>query len=186
MRRMKKKTLPADSPRPPLRACGQCMPGVIGGARTHAAQKPDPEKLAQLYRKGMTLRAIGEEIGRTHGAVRYQLRKLKGYRRMITALLLKRVRKASAAFSVTRTRENRRRMKHALAMLRQKRPALYARMMEKGLPVGATAAQKFGKEYRAPCPHCATGTALARRIDRHSWQWRCYTCCAEWIAGERK
>ena len=121
-----------------------------------------PEALAALYRSGLTLRGLGQRIGRSHTAVRYQLRKVKGYRAMVTRMLLQRVRKAQDAYSTTRAREHRRRMKHALATLRQCRPAVYAQMIERSRP--------------KCCSECS------RKIDARAgaglWHWTCNYCGA--------
>lgn len=134
-----------------------------------------PEALTARYLAGRTLRQLGEEIGRSHTAVRYQLRKVPGYRRMVTGILRSRVKATTAAYSVTRTPENRRRMKHALAMLRQKRPAVFARWIAKQAPP-LPGAKRIGQEYRADCPSCSATRAVWARKRGRQWHWRCYVC----------
>lgn len=135
----------------------------------------EPEALASRYLAGLTFRAIGQEIGRTHETVRFHLRKLPNYRAMVTAILLRRVRKAQAEFAITRTPEARRRAKHALAMLRQKRPAVFARWIAKQAPP-LPGARRVGQEYRADCPSCGTTRAVWARRRGRQWHWRCYVC----------
>src|SRR3990167_1162289 len=94
----------------------------------------DPEALAARYRQGRTLRQIGAEVGLSHFTVCYHLRKLPGYRSMVTRMLLARVRAAEAAYAVSRDRGDRRKLKHAWAMLAQKRPAIFARLLDRSRP----------------------------------------------------
>lgn len=122
--------------------------------------KRDPETMAARYTAGLTLRQIGAEIGRSHQAVRYQLLKLKDYRAMVTRMLLKRIRDAERAFAITRTRDNRRRLKHSLAMLRQKRPATFVRLIYRTRP--------------KRCKGC--GTKIDARPVAGLWSWRCGYC----------
>lgn len=120
----------------------------------------DPEALATRYRAGRTLRQIGAEIGLSHNTVRYHLRKLKRYRSMVTRVLLARVRAAERAYAITRARAKARRLKHALAMLRQKRPAIYARRIERGRPTR--------------CRECSRPVEARPLADL--WHWRCDYC----------
>jgi hypothetical protein len=94
--------------------------------------------------------------------VRYHLRKLKDYRSMVTRILLTRVQAAGKAYTVTRTRENRRRMKHSLAMLRQKRPLIYARILDSGRP--------------KQCGECSR--PIKARTVPGMWGWSCGWCGA--------
>jgi hypothetical protein len=121
---------------------------------------PKPESLATRYKAGMTLRQIGAEIGRAHTTVRYHLRKLPGYRRAVTTILLKRLREAQGAYNITRAPENRRKMKHALAMLQQRRPEILARMIERSKP--------------KRCAEC--NGAIDARLAAGLWSWRCRRC----------
>lgn len=134
-----------------------------------------PEALAKRYLDGMTLREIGREIGRSHTAVRYQLRKVTGYRAMVTRMLLQRIRDAKLAYSLTRTHEKRRRLKHALAMLRRNRPALFARWIARQGP-RLPGAMPFGREYRADCPECRSTRAVWARKRSRRWEWVCTVC----------
>jgi hypothetical protein len=79
---------------------------------------------------------------------------------MVTKMLLARVRKARDALSVTPAREHRRRLKHALAMLRQRRPAIYARMLERTKPTS--------------CTTCARPVDASLQLN--FWVWRCAWC----------
>lgn len=147
--------------------CATCARGL----------RPTPEDLAKRYLEGATLRALGLEIGRSHTAVRYQLRKVKGYRAMVTRMLLKRLTDAEKAYAVTRTREKRRRLKHALAMLRQNRPAMFARLVaRRGPPLPH--AESFGGIYRSDCPQCASTRAVFAWRLAKAWRWTCSQCDA--------
>ena len=143
----------------------------IQGGRQHPGKLKPAEgmtlALAARYRAGLTLRQIGAEIGRSHTAVRYQLRKLPGYRAMVTHILKDRLRSAQGAFSITPTREHGRRLKHALAMLRQKRPAIYARMLDRTRP--------------RQCTTC--GSAVTPRPLADMWLWECGYCGDRGIAA---
>ena len=120
----------------------------------------DPEVLASRYVAGRTLRQIGAEVGLSHFTVRYHLQKLKHYRSMVTRILLARVRAAERAYSITRARERQRRLKHALAMLRQKRPALYAQLLERSKPT--------------TCSGCHREIQATLRA--FTWCWSCAWC----------
>lgn len=120
----------------------------------------DPEALATRYMAGCTLRQIGAEIGLSHFTVRYHLRKLPGYRSMVTRILLARVRAAETAYAITRTRERRRRLKHTLAMLCQKRPAIVERLIERSRP--------------KRCSECSR--PIEARLAGGLWKWSCVWC----------
>jgi len=109
---------------------------------------------------GRTLRQIGAEVGLSHFTVRYHLRKLRGYRGMVTRVLLARVRAAERAYAITRARDSRRRLKHALAMLAQKRPAIVERLIERGRP--------------KRCTECSR--PIDARLLANLWHWRCDWC----------
>jgi len=109
---------------------------------------------------GRTLRQIGAEVGLSHFTVRYHLRKLKRYRSMVTRVLLARVRAAERLYSITRTRDSRRRLKHTLTMLAQKRPAIVERLIERGRP--------------KRCTEC--GSAIDAHPLANLWRWNCGYC----------
>ena len=128
----------------------------------HRQAPSGPEALAARYLAGLTLRQLGAEIGVCHTTVLYHLRKLRGYPDMVTRMLLARIKAAGETYTVTPARESRRRLKHTLAMLRQKRPAIYAQMIDRSRP--------------KRCPECS------RQINAHArrgmWAWSCSHCGA--------
>lgn len=132
----------------------------------HPGTVRDPETLAARYNAGRTLRQIGAEIGLSHFTVRYHLRKLKRYRSMVTRVLIARVLAAERTYAITRARDNRRRLKHAIAMLTQKRPAIVARLIERSRPTR--------------CPEC--GRPIEARSIADLWGWECGYCGAAGMA----
>ena len=126
----------------------------------HLDDNGQAEAFASRYRAGLTLRQIGAEVGLAHTTVRFHLRKLPGYRRMITTTLVQRVREAERAYTITRARAQERRLKHAVAMLAQKRPAMAARIIERTRPKA--------------CRECAR--AIEARDTLGLWVWQCGWC----------
>lgn len=120
----------------------------------------DLDALARRYMTGISLRQLGNEIGRHHLTVRYHLLKLPNYASMVTSILVERVSKAHANYSITRSRADQRRFKHSLAMLRQKRPAIYKRMVERLKP--------------KRCSSCAK--QIQARLSAGMWIWSCDWC----------
>lgn len=147
-----------------------------GGGRGDAPQagqkhaRNSPEALAARYLAGLTLRQIGAELGICHQTVRYHMRKLRGYRAMVTRMLLARVRAAREGYAITRTRENRRRMKHTVAMLRRNRPEILARLIDGGRPKS--------------CPEC--GKPVIARPLANLWAWECGYCGCQDIVRRRR
>lgn len=127
---------------------------------------------AAQYLAGRTLRQIAENAGLCHTTIRYHLRKLTDYRAIVAKLLTRRVREAERAYNVTRGRAEKRRLKHSLAMLAQKRPAMVRGLIERTKP--------------KHCPDC--GHDLAPRM-LNGWRWTCGYCgegghsCPGGIAG---
>lgn len=123
--------------------------------------KHNIEALARRYIKTcQSFRQLGAEIGLSHRTVRYHLCKLKNYRNLVTTVLVARVQTAYASCSVTRSRVNLRRLKHSLAMLRQKRPAIYKRMVERLKP--------------KRCSSCSK--PIQARSSAGMWIWNCEWC----------
>jgi predicted RNA-binding Zn-ribbon protein involved in translation (DUF1610 family) len=120
----------------------------------------DLQALADRYLTGISLRQLGAEVGLSHRTTRYHLLKLKSYRKMVTQILLARISAAQASCSITRTRSNQRRLKLCLAMLRQKRPAIYKRMVERLKP--------------KRCSECSK--PIQARRSAGMWIWSCEWC----------
>jgi hypothetical protein len=145
-----------------------------------------PKHLAEHYKAGATLRSLGAEIGITHTTVLYYLRKLPTHRAMVSRVLLNRLRKAEVAYSIARSRANRKKLRHAFWMLRRVRPRLLKNWLERRGPDLPGAVIAFGLEYRASCPACSSPRSVfARRESAGAWAWDCGRCGAEGTAGDR-
>lgn len=131
--------------------------------------------LAAMYRRGLTLRKIAAATGIHHTTVLYRLRRVPGFKAMVTRQLLLRAKAALEAFTITRTPEKRRRAKLTAAILRMRRPAVYARWQSSFDPP-LPRARRRGNEWVADCPRCrAEGSTFARKIPA-GWSWRCSSC----------
>lgn len=114
---------------------------------------PDAQ-LAQRYESGESQDNLGTELGLSGNGVRYRLQRFYGiahYNRIVTKVLV---------FRVTRARG--RALKHALAMLRQKRPALYMKHLERAKP--------------KTCSDCAR--PIHAKLVAMWWRWNCAWCGA--------
>lgn len=116
--------------------------------------------LAARYRAGRTLRQIGAEVGKSHFAIWWHLRKLPGHRDMVTRILVKRLHDAERRYALTRAREDRRRLKHAAAMIRRNRPEILKQLTDSARPKA--------------CSGC--GRAVAAKQIANLWTWDCGYC----------
>ena len=111
------------------------------------------EELLEAYKAtGIPLRQLSAKLGLTEGALRYRFRKFRHYRNAVTTVLLLRV-----------THARGRARKHALAMLRQKRPLLYAELIDRTRP--------------GFCSECTR--MVQARATSSWWKWKCSWCSAK-------
>lgn len=122
----------------------------------------DVDNLRKLYLSGLSMRQIGAKLGCSYGTVWFHLRKHPDHHSTVTNILVSRVLSSQSEFDVTRTHAHRRRLKHSLAMLRQKRPELYAAAVESGRPT--------------VCAGCSR--AIQATLKRGLWAWQCSYCGA--------
>jgi hypothetical protein len=109
----------------------------------------DDELKARYLATGLSFRKLGAELGRSEFHVRYRLRRLPKHHSVVTRVMINRV-----------THARGRARKHALAMLRQKRPALYLELIERTRPL--------------TCQDCAR--AIQARATATWWRWKCAWC----------
>ena len=126
--------------------------------------KSDVKAIAKLYASGLSHAKIGAIYNVAGNTIRYHLRRQPHYRALVTKVLMYRV-----------THARGRALKHALDILRQRRPKVYERHILSGAPKLPDPSQ-FGRSWRCDCPKCLAGkTVLAMRAG-DAWSWSCSSC----------
>lgn len=125
--------------------------------------KADPLAMLELLRQGLPLRKIGSAHHITESGVRYHLRKLSVYNRLLGNAIRRRYKAACDAMRITPTRDNRRKQKLARAILERERPISAARLDEKTRPKA--------------CSSCGSADLETRKVS-DLWRWSCRKCGA--------
>lgn len=124
----------------------------------------DPKTLIKLYSSGLSHAKIGAMYNVAGNTIRYHLRRQPHYRALVTNVLMYRV-----------THARGRALKHALAILRQRRPKVYERHMLRDAPKLPNPSQ-FGRSWRCDCPNCFAKQCVMAMLAGDAWSWSCSSC----------